>query len=140
MSTETNAAMEGPNIIINELLCWVISMIGVLDVSPIIQYSIEKCSEADIKTARDTLYNLVITDKEKPEFGKRIKFKTGDSSSVKWMNEIYKICQEYTIDNAVFVARELSKLPVIAYEGFADMSGVVLGLKRLEIEAGLSKE
>ena len=95
MSSLTNTTMDSP-IVINELLCWVINMINVLDGTQIIQCSIEKFGEMEIKSARDILYNLVITDKEKPEFGKRMKQRQGDSTSVKLMNEIYKISQEYS--------------------------------------------
>ncbi len=57
--------------------------------------SIFQFGETEIKKDRDTLHKLVITDSEQPEFMKRIIHKTGDSKNVKWMNEIYKICQEY---------------------------------------------
>ena len=105
------------NIIINELLCWVINMINVLNCSQIMQYSLEKYAESEIKTARDILYNLVITDKEQPEFGKRLKHETGDSKSTKLMKEIYRICQEYPVitKELVIVARDFSKLPLIEW-------------------------
>ena len=50
MSSVTNTEMDSP-IVINELLCWVINMINVLNCSQIIQYNIEKYGEFDIKAA-----------------------------------------------------------------------------------------
>ena len=75
--------MAGDEIDINELLCWVINMISVLTSTQLMQYATQKFSETDIKEARDLLYKRVITDKERPEFGKRVSHKPGDSKSMK---------------------------------------------------------
>ena len=127
---------------INELLCWVINMISVLDCTQIIQLGTKKFKEDEIKHGRDTIAELVIKDKDKPELAKRLSHNQGDSKSVRLMREIYQICQEYSteIKKLTIVARDFSKLPAIAFSGFSDISGILLGLQSLEIQAGISKE
>ena len=58
------------------------------------------------------------------------------------MNEIYRMVQEYpdAIKKLVIVARDFTKLPVISFSGFSDMNGILLGMKSLEIQAGITKE
>ena len=127
---------------INELLCWVINMTKVLEVTQIVNLGKKKFSEDEIKHGRDTIAKLVMTDKDKPEFAKRVKHNQGDSKSERLMKEIYQICQEYgkEIAELTIVARDFSKLPVIAFSGFSDVSGILLGMQRLEIQSGISKE
>ena len=127
---------------INELLCWVVNMIKVLDCTQIVQLATKKFKEDEIKHGRDIISKLVIKDKDKPEFAKRLSHNQGDSKSEKLMKEIYQICQEYAkeIAELTIVARDFSKLPAIAFSGFSDISGILLGLQSLKIQAGISKE
>ena len=117
-------------------------MMKVLDCVQIVNLGNKKYSEDEIKHGRDTIAKLVMKDKDKPEFATRLKHNPGDSKSEKLMKEIYQICQEYgkEIAELTIVARDFSKLPVIAFSGFSDVSGIFLGMQRLEIQSGLSKE
>ena len=129
-------------IIINELLSWIVNMISVLSLSQIVQYCEQKFEIPDIKLAHEILHKHVITEDDKPTFAKRMSSKTGESKSTKWMNEIYRMVQEYpdAIKKLVIVARDFTKLPVISFTGFSDMNGILLGMKSLEIQAGITKE
>ena len=130
------------DIIINELLCWVGNMISVLTLTQIVQYCEQKFPESVIKVAHEILHKRVITEDDKPNFVKRMSNKTGGTKSTKLMNEIYRMFQEYpdAIKKLVIVARDFTKLPVISFSGFSDMNGILLGMKSLEIQAGITKE
>ena len=71
-----------------------------------------------------------------------MKHKPGVSRSEKWMTEIYKICQEYSPDvkKITIVAREFTKITLIAFKLFSDISGIRIDMQSSEIQAGLSKD
>ena len=64
-----------------------------------------------------------------------MKHKPGVSRSEKWMTEIYKICQEYSPDvkKITIVASDFTKITLIAFKGFSDISGKLIDMQSLDI-------
>ena len=136
---QTEWAMGDP--IISELLLWMSFVISWVDVNLIFKLCCDTFSENVICSTLEMLTKLVIPDGVMPAFKKRLSPKTTDSKSIKALNVIYQIFQEYPdkIKQCKFVAADLGQLPPIPLES-VDASGIFKGYKNLEVQVGVITE
>ena len=135
---QTEWVMGDP--IISELLLWMSFVITWVDFNLILKLCCQTFSEKVICSTPEMLTKLVIPTGEMPAFKKRISPKTTDSKSIKALNVIYQIFQEYpdVIKQCEFVTADLGQLPPIPLEHI-DTSGIYRGYKNLEVEVGVIK-
>ena len=131
---------DGSGMLVNELLCWYVNMIHVMPETTMSKLCIDKFDEKEIQCARDILFSLLIKDTDKPEFQKRASKKPSDSNSSKFAHEIYQLLQEYkSSDLPKFVALDLSKLPILAFES-SDVSTLLLSMNTFQAKLTLLTE
>ena len=103
---------------INELLCWVVNHIDILDPTILIKACVETYKKKDIEKAKELVFNLLTDDNDLTSLKKRNnKAKTSDSKEIKDLYDIYLLLQEKgTKKWPQFVAADLSKLPPITLD------------------------
>ena len=112
--SEKDESPPGP--IINELLCFIVNKISILDNESIVKLCSEKYSEKDIEDAKELLFSMVHKDGDLTTFVKRRAGKVSESKSVKNLHDIYQLLQEKGAEDLPqFVALNLGNLPPITF-------------------------
>ena len=129
---------EGPlGPVINELLCFIVHKISILDNETIVKLCSEKYEDEEIEDAKDLLFSMVHKDGDSTKFVKRRGGKVSESKSEKNLNDIYQLLQEKgTEELPQFVALDLGNLPPITFNNI-DVTVLLTEIQNVKVKVDI---
>ena len=123
------------NPVINELLCYMVSKIGLLDIETLIQLCQSTFDANMIDQSKDQLFELCHNEDCKTER----KGRKGEHKSDRNLRDIYNLLQEKSDAVPKFIAHDLNMLPPVTFKSI-DVSSLLQTIKSLQIEVKQLRE
>ena len=121
--------------VIDELLCFVQSKIGLLDVDLIVKLCEENFDIKIIEKSKEILFDLCHSEHDKTERKGRI----GEHKSDRNLRDIYNLLQEKGASAPPFCARDLNILPPVTFKS-VDVSILLHTIRQLQTEVKILKD
>jgi len=102
---------SAPNLMINELLCFIIDKMNVLPPNTIIQLFLSKYNELEVETSKKVLF-----DNLPSEISVRLQKRQGDKKALRNLEDIIKVVQEFSYSLPTYAAKNLNNLPPITFD------------------------
>ena len=123
------------NPVINELLCYMVSKIGLLDIETLIQLCESAFDANMIDQSKDQLFDLCHNEDCTTER----KGRKGEHKSDRNLRDIYNLLQDKGDAVPKFVAHDLNMLPPVTFKSI-DVSSLLQTIKSLQIEVKQLRE
>ena len=131
--TEVACTVNKHGVVIDELLCFVVNKIDLLPPETIVQLCTSTYSDVEIESAKRRLFDMCADENTS-----RRKCRKGPKKKEQNIEDIVKLMMEKGSDVPVFVAHDLSKLPLVTFDSM-DVSTLLNNIKKTQDEVDMLK-